>query len=137
MPAGDGIRPARALFAALALVALLVSACGVNRELVGSWKLVETGDTVFVTGMFFEFREDRSLLITPGAASLSEAEREAYQTSYGESDITYTASPDGSLNLILHKGDGRRVTVRMTYELLEDHLEIQDEEGVTLVFHRP
>ncbi len=124
------------VFAGLVLALVLACACGINRELVGRWKLVETDDSTFAAGMLFEFKEDRSLLVSLGTALLSEEESLAYLNSIGDTEITYSASPDGSLNLILTKRDSGRVTVRMTYELEEDLLKITDEDGIILVFHR-
>ncbi|NLA71068.1 MAG: hypothetical protein GX850_01335 [Clostridiaceae bacterium] len=118
------------------LVTCLTVSCGINDELIGKWRLVESDDSTFAPGMLFVFNSDRSLLVEPGEADISEEEKQEIIQAREDTSLTYTSSPNGDLSLTLTKKDKRSVTVRMKYVLTEDTLSITDEEGLKLVFRR-
>jgi hypothetical protein len=117
-------------------VTCLTVSCGINDELIGKWRLVESDDSTFAPGMLFVFNSDRSLLVEPGEADISEEEKQEIIQAREDTSLTYTSSPNGDLSLTLTKKDKRSVTVRMKYVLTEDTLSITDEEGLKLVFRR-
>ena len=118
------------------LIGSLTGACAINRELVGSWRLIQSEDESFVAGMIFNFNDDRTLLIKPGDAELDPDKKAQYILSGDEIKITYTSSPDGSLSLNMRKRDKKTVTIKMHYVLEEDLLQITDEYEVTLTLLR-
>lgn len=120
------------------ILALLVTplACGVNQDLVGSWKLTHSADPVLVPGLLFEFKADRSLEIRLGTARMDPEDREAFEEAYGGMKLSYLSNPDGSLTLHMTRKDQAAAQLKMTYELAGNMLTITDEEGVSLVFFR-
>lgn len=112
----------RILLAALLLLLLMLTfACGVNRDLLGSWQLTDAGGTAFDPHTQFEFREDRQLLVTPRPPGVT---------------LTYTSSPGGDMSITTKREGAGSFTVRMKYELDGDRLAITDEDGLTLLFQR-
>lgn len=123
----------------LVLFALLLGtavSCSSNQELVGSWVITETDDSAFAAGMIFEFREDKSLLITTGYADLDPEEKESFDAAYRDVSLTYRSSPDGTLNITMSIPQKGSLLIRMSYELTGDRLAVTDEDGLTLIFSR-
>ena len=119
-----------------ALMTSLFGACAINRELVGSWRLIQSEDEGFVAGMIFEFQSDRTLRILPGDAEIDAEKKAQYILSGEEISIRYSSSPDGSLSLNIRKRDKKTATVKMHYVLEDDLLQITDEDQVTLTLLR-
>lgn len=124
------------LLAALLLLCLTLLACGMNQDLVGVWKLTVSEEASFAVGSLFEFKADRSLEIRLGDAQVSSEDRDAFEEAYGNADLSYTTSPDGSITLTISRQSQGRTQLPMTYVLEEDRLEITDEDGVSLIFQR-
>ena len=109
------------LAAALLLLLILVTACGINRDLLGSWQLIDAGGTGFGPWTQFEFRDSRELLVTPHTPGVT---------------LTYTSGPGGDLSITTKREGSSSFTLKMTYEVDGDRLSVTDEEGLTLVFQR-
>ncbi|HZK29204.1 MAG TPA: hypothetical protein VFD19_03195 [Clostridia bacterium] len=125
-----------ALCAILATCLTVSCSLSLNDELVGSWCLVKSEDSTFAAGTLFVFNPDRSVVVDPSGADLSEEEKQEMIQARQDTNLTYTSSPNGDLAFTLTKKDKRSVTVRMQYVLEEDTLSITDEEGLKLIFHR-
>ena len=111
----------RRILAALLILLLGLAACGINQDLLGSWQLTDAADTGMDPTTRFEFRGDRTLLVTPVTPGLV---------------LTYTSSPGGDLSITSKREGSSLLTVKMKYKLTGDLLEITDEDGRTLIFTR-
>ncbi|HPX92645.1 MAG TPA: hypothetical protein PK646_02860 [Bacillota bacterium] len=105
----------------LFLLLVLVAACGINQELLGTWQLIDADGTAFEPPMQIIFRKDRQLVITPAPA---------------DATISYTSSPGGNLSMTVRRAGANAFTLKMSYDLDGDWLAITDEDGITLVFLR-
>lgn len=117
-------------------LACLLSACSSKSPIVGAWRLVESEDPAYAVGMIFEFKENGALNLLPGAAALSTEDLQIFDDLRGRLALSYQASQNGELRLMLEKTEGGSAVIRMNYAVEGDVLTITDENEVTLSFRR-
>ncbi|HHW93776.1 MAG TPA: hypothetical protein GX734_04695 [Clostridiaceae bacterium] len=125
------------IIATLISLACLFAACANRSPIIGSWTLVESEDPSFTVGMTFEFKENGTLNLLPGTATLINEDIEMFIRLKEEHiALSYQASPNGDLRLTLDKVEGGSDVLRMHYSIEGDMLTIKDEHDTALSFRR-